>query len=351
MVFTLYVDMDYFFAACEEVRHPELKGKPLVVGTAPANERTRGVVQTANYVARKYGIKSGMPNMDAFALCKEHLNYLQSDEPYYEEVSAGIMELFKSYKRPVEVISVDEAAMDITGLSNEEAVSLAKEIKSRIKEKFGLTCTIGICEGKTFAKMASDEAKPDGLMLVETNKIKDFIASSELSKIPGVGKKTLERLNEMRINTVEELAKADPMVLIDAFGSAGKELYMAVNGIDNSKIIENYETLSIGREITLKKASSDMDEIKPVLEKLAEDVHAELVKKNYRFKNVGAKVRYTDFTMSVRSYSLRNYTDSKEQMLEVGVKMIAQLLKNGPVRKVGIRVSKLIGTKGQKSLF
>jgi len=350
MVFVLYVDMDYFFAACEEVRHPDFKGKPFVVGTAPESEKFRGVVQTANYEARKYGIKSGIPNIKAFDLYKD-LIYLHSDEEYYESVSAGIMKLLKSYGKPLEVISVDEAAMDITGLTNDEALEMAREIKKRVKEEFKLTCTIGISNGKAFAKMASDKAKPDGLMLIKVDELKPFLYSCALDKLPGVGSKTYEKLKEMRINTIEELSKSDPMVLIDAFGSAGKELYMLANGIDNSKIIESSEVLSIGREVTLKNPATDVDEIHDVLKGLADEVMKEVAKNGVLFKNIGAKVRYTDFTMSVKSYSLHNYSDSEDEVIAHATAMLKTLMKAGPARKIGIRVSKLIKTKGQKKLF
>lgn len=350
MPFVLYVDMDYFYAACEEARHKELKGKPLVVGTAPESEKLRGVVQTANYEARKYGIHSGMPNIKAFDLYKE-LNYLHSDEEHYEEVSRGIMKLLKESGRPVEVISVDEAAMDITGLSENEALELAKRIKSDILKGFGLTCTIGIGNGKAFAKMASDKAKPDGLMLVRAQDLKDFLKSCSLEKLPGVGAKTFERLKEMHIETIEQLAAKDPMVLIDAFGSAGKELYMLANGIDESKVVENSEILSIGRETTLKSPVSTVEEAMPALRDLTKQVMKEVEKNGFLFKNIGAKVRYTDFSISVKSYSLHNYTNSEDEVIKRIVPMIASLLKNGPARKVGVRVSHLIKTKGQKKLF
>ena len=350
MPFVLYIDMDYFFAACEEMRHKELKGKPLVVGTAPVEEKFRGVVQTANYEARKYGIHSGMPSVKAFDLYKD-LAYLHSDEEYYETISNGIMKLVKGYGKPLEVISIDEAAMDITGLSDDEALALANEIKHRIKDEYGLTCTIGISNGKAFAKMASDKAKPDGLMVVKTEEIKSFLGSCSLDKLPGIGSKTLERLNSMGINSIEELAKHDPMVLIDAFGKAGRELYMLANGVDDSKIIESYDILSIGREVTLKAPAASIEEALPTLKDLAAQVMKEVNKNGFLFKNIGAKVRYTNFSISVKSYSLRNYTDSEDEVLKRSSAMIRELLKAGPARKIGVRVSHLIKTKGQKRLF
>ena len=350
MVFVLYVDMDYFFAACEEVRHPELKGKPLVVGTAPVNEKFRGVVQTANYEARKFGIHSGMPSIKALDLCKE-LNYLHSDEEHYESVSAEIIKVLRSYGKPLEVISVDEAAMDITGLTDEEALELARDVKSRIKKSFGLTCTIGISNGKAFAKMASDKAKPDGLMLVKAQELRSFLDSCSLDKLPGVGSKTHEKLKELGISSISELSKSDPMVLIDAFGSVGKELYMLANGIDESKIVESSEILSIGREVTLKSPATSVDEVTPVLKGLIDEVMKEIEKNGVLFRNVGAKVRYTDFSISAKSYSLHNYSDSREEIEKRAAPMLKELLKAGAARKIGVRVSRLIKTKGQKKLF
>lgn len=350
MMLILYVDMDYFFAACEEARHPELKGKPLIVGTGSEKDKLRGVVQAANYDARKFGIHSAMPTMDAFKLCKE-LQYSPPDDAYYEEVSKRIMELLSGYAKRMEVDSIDEAALEIEVGGYAEALEEGRKIKERIKRDLGLPCTVGISTGKVIAKMVCDSAKPDGMEAVEANGIKDFLKGKDVESIPGVGKKTAEKLAALKVRKIGDLAKIDPMVLIDALGSFGRELFLIANGTDESTVEENAGVISISRERTLERNAKSVADIEATLNLLADEVITEVKRQKLMFKSIGVKARYFDFTDRLKSRSLNSYTDSKETVVTTAMSLFRGLFGEKPVRKIGVRVSSLISVKGQRNLF
>ena len=346
----IYVDMDYFFAACEEVRHPEFRGKPLIVGTNSEKDKLRGVVQASNYEARKFGIYSAMPTNEAFKLCKD-LQYSPPDDAHYEDVSSKIMALLSEYAKRMEVDSIDEAALEVEVNSYAEAERIAKDTKEKIKQRFNLPCTAGVSVGKIYAKMVCDSAKPDGLRVVEEAGIKEFLKDKDVGKIPGVGKKTEEKLSALKIKRIGDLAKADPMVLIDAIGSFGKELFLLANGTDTSVVEENVGVVSISRERTLEKSAKSVDDIGGLLNSLTDEVITEVKRQKLMFKNVGVKARYVDFTDRMKSKSLNSYTDSKETVITTARSLFRGLFNEKPVRKVGIRVSSLISVKGQRNLF
>jgi len=345
----LHIDMDYFYAACEEARHPELKGKPLAVGTSNVENKLKGVVQTCNYEARGLGIHSAMPTAMAFKLCPT-LNYMPDDWEYYLEMSRHVMDAVKAEGFRTEAISVDEAVMDLGDIGYAEAEELGKELKRKINTALKLPCTIGISTGKTYAKMVCDTSKPNGLGVLKEEEVKGFLKDKDVTKLLGVGEKTAERLKEMKVTTIGELARANPLSLENKFGSFGKEMYLLANGIDNGKVVENAETLSIGRERTFDRETKDMDDVAQMLKELAKEVMAEVNKQGYWFKGVSVKARYSDFTEKLKNRKLANYTDSESIMLSCGIEMIKPLIGEKAVRKVGIRVYELNPKKGQKSL-
>lgn len=346
----LYIDMDYFFAACEEVRHQELKGKPLVVGSSPESEKLKGVVQTCNYEARAFGVHSAMRTSEAYKL-NPNMAYVQADWNYYEEISKRIMTLLSGYKARMEADSIDEAVLEFEVGSYEEALAIGKEIKGIVRDKTGLPCTIGISSGKVFAKMVCDSAKPDGLKAVGQDGIKEFLKDRSVGKIPGVGRKTEEKLAAIGIKTIGDLSQADPMVLIDLLGSFGKELFILANGTDTSSIVDNANVVSIGRERTLDSNAHSMREVESLIKMLTKEVIGEVRRNNFVFKSIGVKARYSDFTDRLKSRSLNNYSDSEELVLKTATSLLSDLVKEKPVRKIGVRVSSLASRGGQKSLF
>lgn len=342
--------MDYFYAACEEVRHADLKKKPFVVGTATIARKERGVVQTANYEARKFGIHSAMATMQAFKL-NPNLIYLESDYKYYDEVSEKVMKILKSYGFLTEVMSVDEAAMDIGDKSYDDALALAKDIKEKIRKEQGLPCTIGISVSKIYAKMMCDSSKPDGLGILKREDLLGFLNGKDTGAILGVGKKTEEKLKLMGFSTIGELSKANPNFLVDKFGTFGRELFLLANGKDESRVHDNYSVLSVGRERTLEKETKDLEEIDKMLKGLSNEVIEEIKKQQMWFKGISVKARYADFSERIKNKKLNNYTDSIDILYNTSTQLIRELVKEKNVRKVGVRTYLLTEKKGQRSIL
>ena len=350
MSLVLYVDMDSFFASCELLRHAEYLGKPLVIGTSEERNKERGVVQTCTYEARKFGIKSGMPIVQAYKLCKE-LVYIPSDEKYYEDVSDRIFAVLRSYGRPVEQYSIDEAAIDIEGLDYGSAVAMGKELKDRIMKEIGLKCTIGISHGKYIAKMVCESAKPDGLKLLRREEIVPFLKGKAIEEIPGVGPKTASKLHSIGIDTIDKVGSTDVQLLSKATGSFGAELHNIAVGDDRSRVVESSEALSISRERTLESNTTDIKDVYSMADRLVEEVYGDVEKKNVLFKGVGIKIKYDDFTYVTRSTLLKNYSQSKEQIASVARKLFERNFDaKKPIRKIGVKVYSLSRVSGQRRL-
>ncbi len=342
--------MDSFYASCEEMRKPELKGKAFIVGTHDEGNRMKGVVETASYMAKRAGIRSAMPTMMAFKI-KKDIVYVPSDHEYYESVSTKIMQKLKSYGFRMEMVSIDEAALDLDGMDYKEAETLGERIKGEINNAIGLPCTVGISDGKILAKMVCDDAKPDGLKVVKRENVKEFLADKDVQRILGVGNKTAERLNAIGIKTIGDLAQANKIALTAAVGSFGLELHSLANGRDESKVMDQWKILSIGRERTLEASTDDLKKIDAMLDELSEEVIDEVLKNGFSFKTVTVKARYPDFTEKIKGKSLSGYTDSLEVLKKMSHELIRELVNMSPVRKVGVRISTFTPSKSQKKLF
>ncbi len=304
---------------------------------------------SCNYEARAEGIRAAMPISKAFEL-EPTLFYIKGDDAYYEAVSARIMKLLAGFGLPVETQSIDEAALDADKMDYDAAMRLAARVKEEIEKETGLRCTVGVCTGKLLAKMVCDAAKPNALKGVPESEIKAFISQMHVDRLPGVGSKTSERLRAMGIETIGEIAKSNPMLLIGWLGSAGKELYLLANGIDNSRVVESQPRLSIGRERTLATSGADAKSILHELNDIALEVSREVRERGLWFRGVVLKVRYADFTERLKSVTLANYTDSEDKLGAVAMRMAAGLLGPKGVRKIGIRVFRLIDARHQRKL-
>ncbi len=346
----LFIDMDHFFAACEETRHPELKAKPLVIGTGTIAKKEKGVVQTCNYVARKFGIRSGMPTVQALKL-NPKLVYLESDEQFYTQMSELVMKEVRSYGYRVEAISIDEAAVDIGNKDREESLAAGKMMKENIRKRLGLPCTIGISTGRTYAKMVCDSSKPDGLGFAGREDISEFLKDKDVSKILGVGAKTAEKLNGLGICKISDLAKADPNVLAENFGAFGRELYLIANGRDEGGIVEEYAVLSVGRERTFDRDTKDQAKIDRMLAELAKEVIDEIKGKNLWYKGISVKARYSDFTTRTKDRRLNNYSDSYDTIYSTAAKLMRELADGKSIRKIGVRAFDVSEKKGQRRIF
>ena len=344
----LHVDLDAFFPSVEVREHPELKDKPVIVGADPKEGKGRGVVSSASYEARKFGIRSAMPISRAWKLCPDGV-YLRPHFDLYIPASNSIMKILKSHADRFEQGGIDEAYLDISNRVKDfdEAREFAKKLMEEILDKENLTCSIGVAPNKMLAKIASDYKKPYGLTVIREEDAKEFLFPLKVRKIPGVGPKTERRLKELKIETIGDLAAINPEMLTRLFGSWGSRLHEYANGIDYSEVIEEYETKSIGREVTFEK-DVDIDEgqILGILDELAEEIHRELIDNAFRFKTITIKVRYEHFDTYTRAKSLSFPTNDLDILRNNAKRLIDAFLRgNKKIRLIGLRVSTLAQCK------
>jgi DNA polymerase IV (DinB-like DNA polymerase) len=349
----LHFDMDHFFTAVEEREHSELKDKPVVVGADPKAGAGRGVVSTSNYIARRFGIKSGMPISRAWKLCPEAV-YLPVNYKLYSEASSRIMNILRRYADKFEQWGIDEAFLDVTSRVNDyaSAEALARQIKDEICTQEKLTCSVGISLNKLVAKIASDFRKPNGLTLVKEEDVEKFLSPLPVRKLLWVGKKTGQKLEEMGIRTVGELAHYDPTRLTDAFGEIGKQLHMMALGIDKSDVQERNWIKSISRELTFQEDTDDFESILRNLDKLSEEVIADALKQQLHFKTVTVKVRYSTFETHTHSKTFTFITNRLLDLERTARELLLPFLKpERKIRLIGVKVSCLVSSEKQRTLF
>lgn len=352
-----HIDFDYFFAQCEELRKPDLKGKPVVICVYSGRTEDSGAVSTANYVARKYGVKSGIP----IRLAKNRLKdvgaiFLPVDHEYYEAMSEKAMNIFRSYADKFEVVSIDESFIDVSERLNHDFVNaqkLAHEIKQKLKSELGLSCSIGIASNKLVAKIASDFQKPDGLTIVKPEEIEKFLRDLSVGKIVGVGKKTEERLNEMGVKTIGELVRLDIYTLTKEFGrKTGAYIFNASQGKDDEPVREDESIKQISRIMTLKTSTNFVQEMLNDLESLCRAVHKSAIDQGFSFKSVGIILIMDDLSTKTKSRSLKSPSISYDEMFRTARTLLEEAVIGNQlmVRRLGVRVSELIGSKGQDTL-
>jgi DNA polymerase IV (DinB-like DNA polymerase) len=340
----LHVDLDAFFPSVEVREHPELKGKPVIVGADPKEGNGRGVVSSASYEARKFGIRSAMPISRAWKLCPEGV-YLRPHFDLYITASNSIMKTLKSHADKFEQGGIDEAYLDISSQVKDfdEASEFARKLMEEVLDKENLTCSIGVAPNKMLAKIGSDYKKPYGLTVIRGEDAKEFLSPLKVRKIPGVGPKTERRLKDLKIETIGDLAAIDSGQLTRLFGVWGSRLHEYARGIDYSEVIEGYETKSIGREVTFEKDVDDGGQILGILDELAEEIHKELIENDFRFKTITIKIRYEHFDTYTRAKSLSFPTNDLDILRNNARRLIDAFLRgNKKIRLIGLRVSALI---------
>ena len=338
-----HVDLDAFYASVEERENPSLRGTPLIIGADPKGGKGRGVVVACSYEARKRGVRSGQPISRAYQLCPEGV-YIRPNLALYGEVSVDVMELIKRYADKFEQVSIDEAYLDVTQscMKYGGPIELARRIKSDLKEKKNLTCSIGVAPNKSTAKIASDFQKPDGLTYVDPEHVREFLAPLLVSKISGVGKKTEQQLNQLDIKTIGDLSKYPPKELYKKFGKSAVWLWAIANAEEQVEVQENYVMKSIGAEHTFEVDSGDWAEIDERLLALIDSVYERLLNENIAFRTVTLKIRFTGFETYTREKTLRFPTTSKDVIIET-IHVLAEEFRSHPkkVRLVGVRISGL----------
>lgn len=335
----LHIDMDAFFAAVEQRRNPELIGKPLVIGGS-GDPTQRGVVSTASYEARKFGIHSAMPLRTAYKLCP-HAVFLPVDYEEYSRVSETIKRILREFSPIMEDVGIDEAFLDVSQI-DKSAEEIVKEIKAKILEETGLTCSFGIAPNKLLAKIASDMQKPEGLTIITELDIESRIWPLPVRKLWGVGPKTEAALRGMGIETIGGLAAVPLDKLIDRFGeSYGRYLYDASKGMDESPLVTHWEPKSTSREITFQTDTGNWQDIAKTLAELAREVSNDLKQAGYAGKTITVKIRFSDFETHTRAKTIDKPANSADEIRAAAFDCLRRFELKKKVRLVGIRVGGL----------
>jgi DNA polymerase-4 len=349
----IHVDIDEFFAAVEKQDHPELRGRPILVGGDP---RARGVVATASYEARPFGCRSAMPMAQALRLCP-HAIVVRPNFERYEHFSRQIFEIFGRFTPLVEGLSIDEAFLDVAGCEKlfGPGPVIAAALKRQIHQATGLTASVGVAPNKFLAKLASDLRKPDGLVVVEPAEITRLLDPLPVRKIWGIGPAAEKTLATMNITTIGELSRTPLAMLVRRFGQTGAEHYHRLSrGLDTREVVIGGQTRSISQEVTFAQDVGDPDRLRQVLLGQVEEISRKLRQQRLLARTVSVKIRYGDFTTLSRSETLPEATDvtatlwtSANELLEAWAERSFQ-----PLRLLGAHLSGLCHPEGrQLSLF
>ncbi len=350
-----HIDFDYFYAQCEEIRRPELKTRPVAVCVYSDRGGDSGAIATANYLARKYGVKSGMP----IKFAKKKLEdipesvFLPTDFEYYTETSENAMSIIRNHADVFEYVGRDEAYLDVTNRTEQDykkAAHLAQQLKNSLRTSMKLSSTIGISSNKLVSKIASDYKKPDGLTIVEPHEIESFLDPLPIRSIPGIGKKSEEKFSEMNLETISQLRSVDVFTLNGLFGrKIGSYIYNAAHGIDEEPVSPRHDPIQYSRIITLKQDSKDFDFLAKDLEKLCDDLHGTIVKDNILFRSVGIQFIQSDLSNRTKSKTLRNPTSSLDELKKTVIQLLRESLEDQklPIRRLGVRVSDFTQISGQ----
>lgn len=343
----IHIDMDSFYASVEQRDDPSLAGKAVAVGGSP--DGRGGVVATANYEARRFGVHSAMSSKKAQRLCP-HLIFLYPRFAVYKEISKQIREIFSRYTDLIEPLSLDEAYLDVTEdkLGIGSAIDIAKEIKAAIKTELNLTASAGVSINKFVAKVASNMNKPDGLTFIGPSKVERFIAALPVEKFHGVGKVTAEKMKIRGLHKGADLKKLTEAELVYLFGKSGHFFYKIVRGVDHRKVEPNQETKSIGAEDTFSYDLSEREEMYQELARLAETVFKRMSLYQLFGRTLTIKIKYSDFRQITRSKSFPTSFTELETMVEVAKSLLdATDLDDGKVRLLGVSISNFNSTREQ----
>jgi DNA polymerase IV len=349
----LHVDMDAFFAAVEQRDRPELRGKPVIVGADPMGGRGRGVVSTASYEARRFGVGSAMPISEAWRRCP-HGVYVHPDIEKYARESDRIMEILHRFTDLVEPISIDEAFLDVTGSARAMGTGeeIARKLKAAIRDETRLTASVGVAPSKLVAKVASDMRKPDGLVVVLPGEEAAFLAPLPVRRLWGVGPKMEETLAKLGVVTVGDLATLDPARLARRLGTHGHDLQSLARGEDDRDVVrEGAGAKSLGQEHTYGEDTSDPGRLRATLLQLADAVAGRLRAHDLRARTVTLKYRDEDFHTTTHARTLPAATDSGNTLFRVASQLFAEVHRGKRVRLLGIYTSHFGEGKPQLGLF
>ncbi|ATD54672.1 DNA polymerase IV [Clostridium chauvoei] len=330
----LHVDMDAFFASVEQMDNPNLKGKPVIVGGVSE----RGVVSTCSYEARRYGVHSAMPIFMAQKLCP-HGIYLKSRYYRYKEISKKIFEIFKEVTCLVEPLSIDEAYLDITESRFKSGLEAANYIKKRVYKEVGLNLSIGISYNKFLAKIASDWNKPNGIMVITKEMIPEILLPLKISKIYGLGSKSVKKLNNMGFFRIVDLYEMPIEFYTEYLGKNGFDIYYRIRGIDNREVVINRDRKSYGKEVTLKNNTNNKEELLLYLKEFSLYISKELKIKGIKGKTVTIKYKTSNFESHTRSRTLNYYTNRFEDFYKISKEVLKKEDFADGVRLIGLTIS------------
>ena len=347
----IHLDMDAFYPSVEILDNPSLTGKPVIVG----GSRERGVVSSASYEARKFGVHSAQPIAKAKRLCP-HGIFLPVRMSRYQEVSRQAFKIFHRFTPLVEPLSIDEAFLDVTGSIRlfGQPENIAKKIKQIILKETGLTISAGVAPSKFVAKIASDMDKPDGLTVVHPDGVRDFLDPLPIKKMWGVGKVTQQILSRLNIRTFKDLKQTPVEVLEKKFGKQGAKIYQLAMGIDEREVIPAYDVKSIGHEETFLQDIVSLDVAQKELLALGNKVARRMRRKGLKGKTVTLKVKYFDFVQITRSATLSESTDDGTKIYSVACRLLKKTeAAKKPIRLLGVSLSQLsfLASGTQLSLF
>jgi DNA polymerase IV len=335
----IHIDMDAFYASIEQRDNSHYRGKAIAVGGSP--EGRGGVVATASYEARKFGVRSAMSSKKARQLCNE-LIFVRPRFDVYKQVSLQLREIFQRYTDIIEPLSLDEAFLDVTEDKQNigSAIEIAKLIRKAIKDELQLTASAGVSVNKFIAKIASDINKPDGLAFIGPSKIKDFMEKLPVEKFFGVGKVTADKMKQLGLHTGADLKKLSEAEMIKRFGKPGKFYFRIVRGIDERQVQPNRETKSIGAEDTFRYDLTTLEEMNTELEAIADVIYNRLKRYSMKGRTITVKIKYHDFKLATRSQSLPEPVNDFETIIETAKILLAGAITDeSKVRLLGISLS------------
>jgi len=337
----LHVDMDAFYASVEERDNPDLVGKPVIVG---GTAEGRGVVCAANYVARQYGIHSAMPAITAVRLCPQGV-FLPLRMEHYAQISREIREILDRFTPLVEPLSLDEAFLDVSGCEGlfGPAPQIGKKIKEEIRRCVRLVASVGVAPNKFLAKMASDLKKPDGFVVVDPQRIHDFLDPLPVGRLWGIGKVSDKAFQKLGITTIGQLRQLPVTILESHFGKSGRHFWQLANGIDDRRVIPDREAKSISHETTFAEDIGQLEVLREWLMEQTEQVARRLRRHHLVGRTVQLKIRFQDFSTITRSQTLREPTNITQEIWQAAAKLLTSRLpaRRGPVRLLGVGVSGL----------
>ncbi|MDC0063482.1 DNA polymerase IV [Candidatus Nitrosopelagicus sp.] len=352
-----HVDFDYFYAQCEEIRDSKIKGKCVAICIFSDRGGDSGAIATANYNARKFGVKSGIPIMLAKNKLKEEdAIFLPADFDYYSDMSSKGMEIIEKYADVFEYVGRDEAYLDVTKKTEidfHNAEHLAQQLKNEIRNELKLTCSVGITPNKLLSKIASDYKKPDGLTTVKPEQVEEFLSPLKIREIPGIGKKTEEVFTQMNVHTIKELREIDIFDLNKIFGrKIGGYIFNSAKGIDTEIVKERPPTIQFSKIVTLKKNSKELEFLRENVIELCVQLNKIAIENNKMYRSIGIQFVNEDLSTKTKSRMLKNPVSNENELKKATVQLLEEALVEQVmlVRRVGVRISEFSDVEGQSSI-